>query len=338
MSKLDKFKSAADKAAERDNHQESKQVSNFEPAPEGITPARLVDYIELGVQKRKAFRGKEKKPVPHAIITFELLGKKHIKDIEVDGKTIQIANRVSMTLPIMTDSRASFKKLFEKMRYGRDDIKHMSQMLGEAFKVRVTHNVVGEKDDKRTYVNLTDSDGTYLIDHPYSVTEEEDEYGEIIRKRKKLNVPEMISEPRMFLFDDPNSIMWESIFIDGTREVSNDKGENKTVSNNWIQERIKSALNFEGSATQSFLEGSEDLPENPDDLEEFDEEELEEALEEEEELDEEFEEAPKKSVSTAKKSSTETKSKSTKKDASTTTKSPSKKNSAAALEELGLKS
>lgn len=279
------FKALAERAAKRSDQTQTKTGGDFAPAAEGTSLARFVDYIEVGEQKQKAYQGKAKPPTSKVMLTFELLSSKWVKEIEVDGKKKTVADRITITIPLSLHKKAGFKKLFEKMRYGRDDIVHMAQMIGEGFKVTVTHNKVDDGPNKgKVYANITDEDGNYLVGP--AVKKEENDEGEIIGT-KKLKVPEPLSDMRMFLFDEPTPETWESLFIDGEKEVQDDKGKNKKVSKNWIQNMIIAAENFEGSPLQAMLEGSEELPDDPDELEGDSDEEVEEEVEEEAEEDEE---------------------------------------------------
>jgi hypothetical protein len=298
MAKKPDFKALANRAAKRSDQTQTKTGGGeFTPPPAGTTVGRLVDYVEVGLQKSRPYKGKEKPPANKVYVTFELLGKAYVKEIESDGKKKTIADRITVPLTLSLHEKSSFKKLFKKMVYGRQDIEHMAQMIGEAFKITVVHNTVGEGKDKKVYANITDDEGNFLVGAP--VNPEYDEDGNVVGS-KKLKVPDSISAERMFLWDEPTDETWASIFIDGDKEVTDKDGKKKTVSKNWLQNLITSALNFEGSPVQAFLEGSEELPEDPEELEETEEaeEELEEEIEEEaeeveeEELEEEEEEEP----------------------------------------------
>lgn len=306
MAKKPNFKELAKRAGQRNDQTQTKTGGgDFTPPPAGTTVGRFVDYIEVGLQKSRPYKGKDKPPASKVYVTFELLGKAYVKEIESEGKKRTVADRITVPLSMSLHEKSSFKKLFKKMLYGRQGIDHMAQMLGEAFKITVVHNESGEGDKKKIYANITDEDGNFLISSP--VKQETDDEGNVIGT-KKLAVPEAISNERLFLWDEPTDETWESIFIDGEKEITDEKGKKKTVSKNWIQNMITSALNFEGSPIQAFLEGSEELPEDPEELEDDAEEEVEEELEEaeeeeveEEELEEEEEEveetpAPKKKV------------------------------------------
>lgn len=235
----------------------------FEIPAVGKTMARFIGYVEVG-KRPQSFNGKEKNPVREARLFFELNGAKHRKVIKVeeDGKEVErtVTNRVFTTLPIMTTDKANFAKLFRAMRNGRDSITHMAQMLGEAFLITIVHNEVGEGDKKKVYANFKNDNG-WLIEPP-AVTDP------ISGETVNVPVPEPIQPLMLLLWDSPTKEQWDSIFIDGTRTVKDDKGVETEVSRNWMQEDIiKNALDFEGSALNDLLHGLGELTLAPDEPE-----------------------------------------------------------------------
>lgn len=188
-------------------------------------------------------------------ITFELLHPtKNITEYEHEGTKKKRGQLVSIQIAKKLADKAKFWKLFHAMRYGRDDVKHMAQMLGEAFIITIYHNIVkgegGAKD--KTYVNLDDN-GAYGISAPFI----EDP---ISNERSDVPVQANIQPLKMFLFDNPNKECWDSLFIDGTREVKDDKGNVTQKSKNWLQAKILSATNIKGSALEQMLGGLDNLP------------------------------------------------------------------------------
>lgn len=242
-------------AAEYEDQTQVKESTDFEytPPAEGITVGRLIEYIELGFQPQKPFKGKPKQPAEMIRITFELLSpNKNIREIELDGKKVKVADKVSLTIKKSFDTRASFFKLFDKMRYGRQEIKHMAQCLGEAFIITVLHNTV-EKDGKKfTYVNLNNKAGEYLIQAPFKVDP-------LTEEKQPLPIPQALSPIRIFLFGNPTQATWDSLFIDGEKTIK-DGDEERIVSKNWLQQKIMDATNFVGSPLEAMIEGSDKLP------------------------------------------------------------------------------
>jgi hypothetical protein len=231
----------------------------FETPPAGPTPARFVGYVEIGKRKQRPFQGKAKPDAEEVFLFFELNGKKHCREVEVEGEKKTFTNVIRVKLTKKLNDRAGFTKLFKKMLYGRDGITHMAQMLGEGFLVTVVHNTVEKDGKKNTYANIKDDDGNWQIAAPMYQTDPLD-----ADTLQPLPVPEPRQPIKLLLWDAPSQEQWQSIFIDGTRTVKNDKGEEREVSKNWLQEDIvQNAVNFEGSALQAMLGGLADLSLDP---------------------------------------------------------------------------
>lgn len=260
----------ANLAAETDDQSEVQEQGNFERvlAPAGRTVGRLIEYIELGMRKQKPFQGKPKPDAEEVRLTFELLGKGHVNEVEINGEKVKISNVISVRVAKKFGERAAFKKLFNKLQYGRPDKKHIAQMLGEPFIIDVVHNKPEGSDT--TYANIKDKDGNWLISSPFITDALSGETKDI-----SAAVPQSLRSLKIFLWDHATKEMWDSLYIDGTREVKNgDKVEH--VSKNWLQELIMTAENFNGSALHTLLngvspddlklsedDGGEDLPDEP---------------------------------------------------------------------------
>jgi hypothetical protein len=241
-------------AAESEDQTEV-QVTTFDndPPEAGVTVGRFIEYIELGKHDGGEFKGKKKPDADYLRLTFELLHpKKNIKEYEHEGEQRVRADRVSIRISKKLSDKAKFKKLFGAMTYGRDSIKHMAQMLGEAFIINIYHNVVEKEGTKKTYVNL-DNDGVYGISAPF-VTDP------LEGTKTAVPVRDPISPLRLFLFNNPTKETWDSLYIDGTRTVKKDGGVEEEVSKNWLQESILSAKNYKGSALEALIGGVADLP------------------------------------------------------------------------------
>lgn len=227
------------------------QSFEYETPEAGPTYARLVEYIELGTHERKAFKGKEKAPSPKVRLTFELLGKRHLKEITVGGVKKTVGQTISVTWDKIINEKSKFYKLLSRLQAAvpaKAQKTHMATFLNEAVKFKIVHAEVGEGADKKTYANI-DWDS---IDAPMYQDEDEN--------LLPYKVPAATVPIKLFLFDKPNKATWDSLFIDGEREVKDDKGNTKTVSKNFIQIKILSALNFSGSALESLLITGGDMP------------------------------------------------------------------------------
>lgn len=226
----------------------SKGGGTFEVAPAGHCRLRLVSYIELGKHSKKNHTTGKDQTQDMVSIGFELSGPKH-KPRETDNGTVPF--RITLTMNKSQNEKARFFKLFKVLNYD-GQAKHMSQLLGKDFKAQVIHKISGAGETAKTYANLEDDNG-WTISAPYNVTIDE-ETGEEVRNR--MNVAPAISAMRLFIWNAKSELlkkMWASIFIDGEYE-----GESK----NRIQEKIKRALNYEGSPIQLVLDGADTVVES----------------------------------------------------------------------------
>lgn len=214
--------------------------------PNGKQLGRFVEYIELGMQKQRDYKGQKKEPAEEVRLTFELLGKKSLRTIEFeeDGvkKSKVVSDRISLKVKRSQNEKAKFVKLFRNMTYGRENITHLAQLLNEEFVIDVHH----AKKQDGTVIPTIYKDGVFGISAPFKEDAE-------TSKREKYNVPAALGPIRLFRFHKPTRAAWDSLFIDGTREVKNDKGETVNKSKNWLQELIMSATNFKGSALEALL-------------------------------------------------------------------------------------
>lgn len=209
-----------------------------EAPKEGVALLRLVDYIETG---RHEAKNPQHKPSLKVLLTFELSHPKHM--IEVDGKKVpqNITIRVNKTY----SDKGKYVPLFKAMnRALGGGFKHFVQMINQPLLGHIYHN---EYEGKK-YANL-DVDGAWsfkapVMDDPIAGTS------------TPVPVPEMQGTPKVFLWEadgltDAQIVeMWESIYLEGTRQ--NDKGVE--VSKNWIQETIMDNIEWEGSTVQALTQ------------------------------------------------------------------------------------
>lgn len=224
---------------------------DYTPPPEGKAGARFIGYVEIGKRKKPDYNGKPKADALEAFLFFELMGKKYQQTFGEGKDAVTRQHVLREKVHVKAGERANFTKLLKKMTYGRAGITHMALMLGEAFLIQIVHNTVGEGKDKKTYANMRTKDDGWLIGAPmYDANK--DPLGE--PDMKPLPVPEANEAMKLLLWDDPTKEQWDSIFIDGTRTVKDEKGNEKEVSKNWMQEDIQeNATDFDGSALQTLL-------------------------------------------------------------------------------------
>lgn len=227
-------KALATVAAKGPNQTEATRGGGEREIPEaGSCLLRFVGYVEVG-QAEKEFQGK-KKTQNEVILTFELVSKKHPPRVTDDG--VVIPQRITVTENLSTNEKARFFKLFRVMNW-EGKATHMAQLLGEPFAGTIVHKK-GVKDPNKVYANLYDHvTGSWTI-RPPRVEETDPETGEPTGKFKRIKVGEAVGEQRLFLWDFPDLEQWASIFIEGD--------------NNFLQDRVKAALNFPGSPAEAML-------------------------------------------------------------------------------------
>lgn len=228
-------------AAEGPNMNEAQKGGggNYVPPAEGLVRLRFVAYVELGKHEEE-FKG-EKKIKDKVQLGFEASGPRHPPS--EDGTPIRFTIIENYSL----NEKAHFYKLFKRMNH-EGTATHMAQLLGQDYLANVVHKTVGEGDSKRTYANLRDDAG-YTIRAPYV---DDPESGE----RRRVTVDEAKTPIKCFLWNYASKEMWDSIFIDGMYdEVKDDDGKviRPAKSKNVLQERIKTAINWQGSPMQEIL-------------------------------------------------------------------------------------
>ncbi|QIG68424.1 hypothetical protein EVB62_022 [Rhizobium phage RHph_TM33] len=227
----------------------------YVPPTAGRTVGRFIEYIELG-DHVTLYEGKPKPAAPQVRVTFELLmnndNRKDVKEIEVEGGKKLIADRISVEMPKKFTEKAKFYKLFKAMQAGRTEITHIAEMLNECFIIDIEHNK--SEDGKKTYANIYSQAKGWGISAPRIVDPLAGTSTDISK-----SIRDAISPLRIFLWDNPTKATWDSLYIDGTREVKNADGTTTQESKNWLQEKIMSATNFTGSPLEATVSGLRDL-------------------------------------------------------------------------------
>lgn len=228
-------------AAETDDQSVEKSFERELPK-EGVALMRFTGYIETG---RHEPANPTHKPALKTMLTFELSGPKHL--IEMDGR--KVPQKFTLRLNKGMTSKSGYKKVFNMMNKAMGGgHTHFFQMLGKPLLGTITHNSNGKEGaEKRTYANLDDN-GAYSF---RSCMREDELSGELTQ----IPVPEVHNPIQGFLWEnesieDADYVeMWDSLFIDGTREK-----DGKEVSKNWLQELIMTNMEWEGSTCQALTQ------------------------------------------------------------------------------------
>ena len=221
----------------------------FKPPREGVALLRLCSYIELGKYKTE-WKGKEK-TVYKCMVEFELVHPDH-RILGEDGE-FKGYHKIWIRVNKSDNPKSRYMQLFNCLNHAgavpvvKGKIPSIGKFLGYPFMGTIYHNPYQEK----VYANL-DKDGVYSITAPIAPVFEG---GVPTGKYEPVQVPEMHSKPRLFLWESPDMTpahyhsMWESIYIEGEKQDGSSK--------NWIQEQILSAENIALPGSQAeklFLE------------------------------------------------------------------------------------
>ena len=213
--------------------------------PAGYAMARLVQYIEFGMQPQE-YQGTAKAPALEFRLGFAIWG--DTKPYGDDGQpnTVPPANRPqdlfhnqdgtpglirTWYMKLGNNEKAGAKKAFDKLNY-KGNAKHFAQFLGEPFLVKIgIKAAVGDKQARNT-LELADTLPPFdqVSRQPYPVPQAPDDMYQL------------------FLWNKPTLAGWNALKIEGT----SDDGKSK----NWMQDKILAAVDFAGSPLEQLLRGA----------------------------------------------------------------------------------
>lgn len=245
-------------AAQSPNMNEAQKGGGGEYTPPKAGPClvTLVSYIELGVQHVPASQFDPIKFPAHdeeqVDLVFEIHGKGHEpKELE-DGR--KIPERITVTLKKSLNEKAWFYRIFKALNYD-GTATHFAQLVGKHFKATIVHSVP-KKEGGKVYAGFKDKTTGYTFAPPtYNPIDPETQLPDMNEVRV-FPKPTPITELKVFLWDYASREMWDSLYIDGQwDEKKNDKGEviYPAKSKNVIQNKIKGAVNFQGSPIAEIL-------------------------------------------------------------------------------------
>lgn len=199
---------------------------SFKIWPEGNAIARLIWYIETGNHAQKDHKsGVMKAPAPQMKMAFAMFSPNYTQDDGSPGIIISYDTTISQS------EKANATKIFKKMNW-KGTAKHFSQFLTEPFIINIKQRKDAAGKVVGSYTDLKEISAPVepLSKQPYSC-------------------PEVSTDLlKLFMWDTPTKEMWDSLYIDGTR----DDGSSK----NWLQEQIMKAVNFPGSPIEQLIFGS----------------------------------------------------------------------------------
>lgn len=198
-------------------------ITEQEPIDAGAYPARIVRIVDLGVQPRRAYKGKDKPPAPHILITYELLDEfcKDEEGEDMEDKPRWITERFPM-FSLKADGAIStkrYKALDPTEEHGGD----FSLLLGKPLSLTVVNNEGSGQHKGKVFNNVG---GVSLM-----------------RKKEESKAPELVNEAYMFDLDDPDLEVWNNL-------------------EDWLKELIEGGIDFDKTSLASMLEDEDEAEED----------------------------------------------------------------------------
>lgn len=195
--------------------------SNFkpqDPLDPGAYPARLVQVIDLGLQKQRPYAGEEKPPKHELYTTYEMADE-FMKD--EDGKDIEDKPRwLSETFPV-NPLDSDLAKSTERYIAHDPELAHegnWAALLGNPCTITIVQKKGKGQNADKIYNNIGGVSA--------------------MRPKEAAKLPDLVNPPKLFDLDDPDLEIFLSLPT-------------------WLQDKIKENLNFGGSPLEVLLEGHE---------------------------------------------------------------------------------
>ena len=196
-----------------------------EPLDPGAYPARLVQVILLGTQPQRPYQGQEKPPAIEIMLTYEFLDE-FLKD--EDGNDIEDKPRwLSEIIPLhnLAADKAKSTKRYYALDPNDEHDGDWGELVGKPCIVNVINREGKGKNAGRIYENISDVSS--------------------MRPKEAAKAPELVNPSKVFDFYSPSMEVYKAL-------------------PEWIQNKMKEALDYEGSdlevAVEALGDDSEEKP------------------------------------------------------------------------------
>lgn len=199
--------------------QTSAKKFNRETLEAGNYPGRLVQVIDLGLQEQRPYKGESKPPINEVILTYEL-SDEFLKgqDGEDDPKKPRF---LSETLPFhnLVAEKAKSTQRYHAMDPEGIAEGDFTRLIGTPVGLNIVVDTWVDKATKQTR------------------TKEKISSISTMRKKDAEKLPDLVNDPKVFNLDAPDLEVFETL-------------------PDWIKEKIKSNLEYNGSKLQALLAGA----------------------------------------------------------------------------------
>jgi hypothetical protein len=192
----------------------------IDPVEPGAYPARVALILNIGLQKQNPFKGKDKAPKHEFHVTYEMLDE-FMKD--EDGNDDETKPRwlsENFTINPLSSENAKSTARYLALDPTAKFGGDWSELLGAPCLVNVVQNA-SKKDATKIYNNIRSI--------------------QAMRARDAASAPDLVNTPQMFDFYEPDVKVFLSL-------------------PKFIQDKIKNALDYEGSVLEKMLEDVSDVP------------------------------------------------------------------------------
>lgn len=194
-----------------------KEFKRPDPLDPGTYPARLVQVLLLGVQAQRPHKGEEKPPRQEIMLTYEFLDE-FLKDEE--GNDMETAPRwLSETMPfanLAIEKAKSTQRYYALDNEGEHD-GDWSKLIGLPCMLTVIQNQGTGKNSDKVYENISAVSA--------------------MRPKEAAKAPPLVNPPKLFDFYSPDMEVFGKL-------------------PQWLQDKMKNALDYEGSALAEAVGGS----------------------------------------------------------------------------------
>ena len=194
---------------------------NKGPAQEAIEPGtypvRVAQVIDLGLQPQRPYQGQEKPPAYEIMITYEFLDEFCVDE---NGNEDEDKPRwLSETLPLrsLQAEKAKSTQRYYALDPNEDLEGDFTQLVGVAANASIVQNAGKGKNAGKTYNNVQALSA--------------------MRSKDAAKAPELKNEGKVLDLDAPDITIFQSL-------------------PDWLQDKIKDNLEYEGSALQKALDGA----------------------------------------------------------------------------------
>lgn len=160
--------------------------SSQEPIEAGTYPVRIVQVIDLGVQKQNPYQGKEKPPIQMIGLTYEFVDEFCLDE---DGnEDLEKPRWLSEQIPLHSLEADKAKSTNRYNAFDPDETHggDFTALVGAPANLTVVHNNKGDK----TYVNVQGAS--------------------VMRARDAKKTADLVNEPKVFILDEPDLAIFQS--------------------------------------------------------------------------------------------------------------------------------